>query len=235
MTVIFIGPHPDDPEEGSGGTICRMANLKERIIVIYVTSGGKGIGGMSAAEVIKIRTQEAKNACKLINAEPIFLGLEDGAAFPTEKAVKELINIFEKEEPKAIFTCWPLDTHPDHRATSYIVTEAYGRTFGHNFNSTMRDPFDLTGNSESDPLKFPGLFYWSTEVGHQSVAFHPNVFVDITPYIDQKMELVEAHQSQNRNDSLVHWVESDAKHFAKLSGGRIQFAEGFMTPRPLYI
>ena len=38
MVVIAIGPHPDDPEEGAGGTLARIARSGERIIIVYMTS-----------------------------------------------------------------------------------------------------------------------------------------------------------------------------------------------------
>lgn len=235
MTIIAIGPHPDDPEEGAGGTLVRLTKMQERLIIIYVTGGGKGIQGKKSEEAVKIRTAEAQAACKLIGAEPLFLGLDDGHCFPSEKAIQQLQEIFEKEEPKAILTCWPLDTHSDHRATAFMVMEAYTRTFGSNFNSTMGDPLDIHEPKATEPMKFPGLFFWSTELFHQSLQFHPQILINIDATIDKKMELVEAHESQNRNDNLVKWVEKDAKILANLSGGSVQFVEGFMPMRSAFL
>lgn len=235
MTIIAIGPHPDDPEEGAGGTLARLMAMHEKLIIIYMTGGGKGIPSTKTDEAVKIRTAEAQTACALIGATPIFIGLEDGHCFPTEKAIQQLQEIFEKEEPKAILTCWPLDTHGDHRATAFMVMEAYTRTFGSNFNSTMQDPLDIQDPQENNPMKFPGLFFWSTEMFHQSLQFHPQIFINIDSTIDKKMELVEAHKSQNRNDSLVKWVEKDANILANLSGGRLRYVEGFISMRSAFL
>jgi len=235
MTVIAIGPHPDDPEEGAGGTLARLASSGEKLLIVYVTSGGRGIPGMEAKDAIKIREREARAACKILGAEPRFMGMADGECFPNEVVVQALQDLFEAEEPKAVLTCWPLDTHGDHRATGYMAIEAYCRAFGGNFNASMRDPLDLVDPGNQGCLKFPGLFFWATEQWHQSVQFKPDIIVNIDATIDTKMELVEAHASQNRGDSLVKWVEKIALHLGERSGGSIRYAEGFMSARPGFV
>jgi LmbE family N-acetylglucosaminyl deacetylase len=235
MTVIAIGPHPDDPEEGAGGTLARIAGTGERLIIVYLTSGGKGIPGTETGDAIKVREAEARVACGILGAEPRFLGMVDGQCFPNEGIVQRLQEMFEAEEPKAVLTCWPLDTHGDHRATGYMVVEAYCRAFGGNFNASMRDPLDLADPTNPNGMKFPGLFFWATEQWHQSVQFKPTVLVNIDATIDTKMELVEAHASQNRQDSLVKWIEKIALQLGERSGGSVRYAEGFMAARPGFL
>ncbi len=235
MTVIAIGPHPDDPEEGAGGTLARIAGTGEKLTIVYLTGGGRGIPGMEAKEVVKIREKEARAACGILGAVPMFMGMEDGRCFPDEGIVQRLQELFENAEPKAILTCWPLDTHGDHRATAYMVVEAYCRAFGGNFNASMRDPLDLADPGNQGGLKFPGLFFWATEQWHQSVEFKPSILVNIDATIDTKMELVEAHASQNRQDSLVKWVEKIALQLGERSGGSVRYAEGFMAARPGFL
>ena len=150
MTIILIGPHPDDPEEGAGGTIARLAHLDnpienaEKIIFVYMTSGGAGIVGTKPEEACEIREAESLKACEIFHAESIFLHQPDGHAFPSEESVQQLVDLFDKEEPRMLLTCWPLDTHADHRATAYMVMQAYSTLFGGNFYSSLRDPVDPT-------------------------------------------------------------------------------------------
>lgn len=232
MTIIAIGPHPDDPEEGMGGTLARIkiidqAPSEEKLIIVYMTSGGAGIGGKSQAEACQIRETEANAACKILHAESRFLHQIDGQVFPTEKTINELVELFESEEPRMIFTCWPLDTHPDHRGTAFMVITAYSKVYGNNFASFLRDPLDDRKND----IGIPPLYFWATETGSQSVSFIPEIYVNIESVIDIKMDLIEAHASQNRNDHLIHWVEKMAKQTAEPSA-RTQYAEGFMRLRP---
>ncbi len=235
MTIVAIGAHPDDPEEGAGGTLARFTSLRdksstrERLVIVYMTSGGAGIAGTPAPAACKIREAEARAACKILNAEPVFLGLPDGSAFPTQEVVKKFEEILEREEPRVVLTNWPLDTHPDHRCACYITITAIGRIFGNYFPSTMNNPFDSV-KSENEVI--PALFFWETAPGHQSLGFQPDVIVGIDEWIDPKMEALQAHASQNRGDRLVSGAEQVALFRARNAGGQYRYAEGFMRARP---
>jgi LmbE family N-acetylglucosaminyl deacetylase len=125
-----------------------------------------------------------------------------------------------------IFTCWPLDTHPDHRATAYMVIAAYSQVYGNGFCSKIHNPLDPL----QDPNNIAPLFFWATEPWAQSLHFYPNIIINIDTTIDYKMEAIEAHTSQNRNDHLVKWVEKAAFELAAQSS-QAKYCEGFMTLR----
>ncbi len=240
MTIVAIGAHPDDPEEGAGGTLARFnaprgnPSTRERLIVVYVTSGGAGIAGTSAAEACKIRESEAREACKILNAEPVFLGLPDGSAFPTQDIVKKIEDLLEREEPRVVLTNWPLDTHPDHRCAWFLAVTAFGRLFGNYFPSTTKNPFDsvISGKDGNENEVIPSLFFWETAPGHQSLCFQPDMIVGIDEFIDLKMEALQAHASQNRGDRLVSGAEQVAIFRARNAGGQYRYVEGFMRARP---
>lgn len=179
MTIFAIGAHPDDPEEGAGGTLARLAGLdpntplQENIKIVYVTRGQKGILGKSSEEAASIRLEEAKNSCQILHAEPYFLDFIDGQVFPTEAGVEAIAELLDQEQPKAVLTCWPLDTHPDHRATAFMVIEAYGRVYGNSFSTSMRDPLDLGNYDAKDPMKLPGLFFGPLSPGSKRYNSSP--------------------------------------------------------------
>ncbi len=240
MTIVAIGAHPDDPEEGAGGTLARFTAVqgnpavRERLVIVYMTSGGAGIAGTPAAEACKIREAEAREACKILHAEPIFLGLPDGSAFPTQEIVKRVQDILEREEPRVILTNWPLDTHPDHRCAWFITISAFGRLFGNYFPTNVKIPFDTinSSNNTGDSGVIPSLFFWETAPGQQSLHFIPDIIVGIDEYIDQKMDALQSHVSQNRGDRLVNGAEQIALFRARSAGGQSRYAEGFMRARP---
>lgn len=232
--IIFIAAHPDDAEEGAGGTIAKYTHFENpdenyRVIIVYMTSGGAGIRGKTRAEAEKIRTSEAKNACKIMGAEPIFIGEEDGNCFPSKEVIMKLVELFKKENPLIIFTNWLFDTHGDHRATSFMVIEAYGKVYGHSYMSPIIHPFLI---SDQDPKIPAGLFFWETEPWAQSIRFIPDLLINIDETMEFKCEAIHAHASQNQGDSLLHWVEKVAKMRAEEAGGVFWNAEAFMRLRP---
>jgi LmbE family N-acetylglucosaminyl deacetylase len=204
----------------------------EHVIIVYVTSGGAGIHGKKDDEAVKIREMEANNACKILNATPIFLKLKDGSAFPTEGAISQLIKVFKEHKPRAIFTSWPLDTHADHRTTSYIALEAYARAYNANYESDVKDPMDKLEYQIKLYPGAPALFFWQTMPWRQSLMFFPTNYVCIDSTIDYKMEALEAHASQNRNDKLIQDAEKVATDLGGRVGGNCKYAEGFIRIRP---
>jgi LmbE family N-acetylglucosaminyl deacetylase len=229
MTVICIGAHPDDPETGAGGTIARITATGERVICIYITSGGAGIYNTPCEEAERIRTEEANKACEILHAEPAFIGLKDGHAFPDEAAVEQIASIMREEKPRVIMTCWPLDTHPDHRATYFMALDAYSRAFGNSFASRVVNPLDA---DPSHVGNVPAVFLWETDPWDQSLFFNPDVYIDVDEVMEAKMDSIEAHASQNRGGSLASRTEAHGKELARHAQERTWCAEGFKRMRP---
>ena len=73
MSIVIIGAHPDDPESGCGGLAIKAARHGYRVVFLYLTSGdlyGHVPKGRSISEV---REDEARAACAVCGAEPLFL------------------------------------------------------------------------------------------------------------------------------------------------------------------
>ena len=61
-SVLAVGAHPDDVEEGCGGTLAKFASMGTRITILTVTNGDKGSFDspeITAADVVRTRMLEA--------------------------------------------------------------------------------------------------------------------------------------------------------------------------------
>src|SRR5262249_50360445 len=125
LSVVCVGAHPDDPESGCGGTLARYAALGHRVTTIYLTRGEAGIAGKSHQEAAAIRTAECEAACKILRVRPVFAGQIDGATEVNRQRAQALASLLCAQEPDLVFTHWPIDTHPDHQATSLLTIRAY--------------------------------------------------------------------------------------------------------------
>ncbi len=172
--VVCIGGHPDDPESGCGGTLARLRNAGHDVTIIYLTRGEAGIPGKSHDESAAIRKQEAINACKILNAKPVFAGQIDGDSICNNEWVKRVQELITKEKPDVVLTHWPLDTHKDHQVASLLTIQAWVR----------------------DPKKF-SLYFFEVCTGEQSLIFHPTDYVDISDAQEQKKKAVYCHVSQD--------------------------------------
>jgi N-acetylglucosamine malate deacetylase 1 len=166
--VIVTGGHPGDPEYGCGGTIARYADLGYEIVLIYLNDGvpvGKPRDG--------VRVAEAKKACEIIKARPIFAGQIDGDAVVDRAHYEAFRQILETEKPDVVFTHWPIDNHADHRAISMLVYDAWLR---------MKRGF--------------AFYYYEVSNGEDTVQFSPAHYVDISTTEPRKREACFAHASQ---------------------------------------
>lgn len=180
LKVLVTGAHPDDPETGAGGAICRYTAAGHEVVVLYLTIGEAGIEGQSHADAARIRRAEALEACRTMRARPRFAGQIDGASHLDAEAYAAMRLIIEEEKPDVIFTHWPVDTHRDHRHCMNLVLDAWfaaGRTVP--------------------------LYYYEVMSGTQTQVFAPTHYVDISGVTAQKHAACFAHVSQNIRETYA--------------------------------
>lgn len=172
LKIIVAGGHPGDPEYGCGGTIALYSDLGHEVALFYLNNGEwpARLGGAPAAT----RVAEAKRACEILKARPAFAGQINGKAIVDLAHYREYQNILEGEQPDIVFTQWPLDNHPDHRATWALT---YGAWLG------MGKKF--------------ALYYYEVSDGEDTMQFAPTHYVDIASIEARKRAACYAHASQN--------------------------------------
>src|SRR5262245_58826394 len=99
LKVLVAGAHPDDPESGCGGTIARYGDRGHEVAMLYLTRGEAGIKGKSHEQAATIRTAEAKKACDILKARPIFAGQIDGATEVNAERYAAVRKLVESEKP----------------------------------------------------------------------------------------------------------------------------------------
>jgi LmbE family N-acetylglucosaminyl deacetylase len=178
LHIVCLGAHPDDPESGCGGTLARYVAAGHRVTVIYLTRGERGIGGRSLDEAAQIRTAEAQQACKILGATPLFAGQIDGATEVNAREIDRIVSLVKSAAPDAVFTHWPIDSHPDHQAASVLAIRAW---------YALKQSFPL--------------YFFEVNAGSQTTGFLPTVHVDVTTTRDAKRRALAAHASQ-RGDEI---------------------------------
>jgi LmbE family N-acetylglucosaminyl deacetylase len=177
LKVLVVGGHPDDPESGCGGTIARYVAAGHEVVILYLTRGEAGIQGTGHDEAARIRTAEAERASALLGATPRFFGQIDGDTHIDGGAYAAMRQLLTGERPDVVFTHWPIDTHPDHRAASLLVYDAWLRTG-----------------------KTAALAYFEVLTGEQTQIFHPTEYVDISAVAQRKRDACFLHVSQRPDE-----------------------------------
>ena len=168
--IIVAGGHPGDPEYGCGGTIARFTAAGNDVVLLYLNEGEPN---GSPASVKGVRVTEAKRACELLKARPLYAVQVDGAAVIDASHSAKFKEILEREQPNVVFTHWPIDNHADHRAISMLVYESWIR-LGKRF----------------------AMYYYEVSNGEDTVQFAPTHYVNISEVAEQKRSACLAHASQ---------------------------------------
>jgi len=203
LKIIVAGAHPDDPESACGGTMALFAAQGHEVVSAYLTRGETGIPGKSKEETARIRSEEALQACKILNARAEFLGQINGSCEITKDRYAETCNFFRRENPDIVFTHWPIDTHPDHRICSVLTYDAW-LSLGKKF----------------------ALYWFEVESGMQTQNFSPSNYMDISSVIKQKSAACWAHASQ-KPENWYEDIHAKMQKFRGLECG-CEYAEAFV-------
>lgn len=169
--VLVLSPHPDDEAIGCGGTICRHVAEGDEVHVVFLTSGEKGGHGLPPDETRRVREGEAAEAARILGVRSIeFWGEPDGGLEATTALLGRLQRRVVEWPPRLVYAPHPRDAHRDHVAVSSLV-QRWHRT---------------TPPSDVDVR----LFEIWTPI--QKMA----VIVDISQFIERKLEAIRAYRSQ---------------------------------------
>jgi LmbE family N-acetylglucosaminyl deacetylase len=174
LKILVTGAHPGDPEYGCGGTICHYTDLGHKVVVLYLTRGQAGSPDKSTAEASAIRTAEAKEACTILGARPVFLEQMDGTTVVNPAQSEAYLKVIQIERPDIVFTHWPIDNHPDHRVDSMPAYSAWVQT-GKRFS----------------------LYYYEVSTGEDTFNFAPAQYMDTSAFEARKRSACFTHASQS--------------------------------------
>jgi LmbE family N-acetylglucosaminyl deacetylase len=181
MKTLVIAPHPDDETLGVGGTLLRRKSEGVKVAWLIVT--GISIESGWSAEKVGERDGEIRQVGELFGFDEKFV-----LDFPTTRLdqvpmndlVAGISQVFKSFEPEEIFVPHPSDVHTDHRVVFNAVASCT-KWFRHPYIKRVLAYETL---SETD-------FGLDTDNG-----FCPNVFVDIEPFLDRKLQAMDIYKSE---------------------------------------
>lgn len=177
VDILAIFAHPDDCELTVGGTMLKMKHLGYRTGALDVTAGEMGTRG-----TVEGRAVEAFEAAKILKLDVREnLGLPDGHVFVTDTERTAMVRVLRRLKPKVILTHQIGDPHPDHGHIAELVRESA------RLASMLR--YDEGSGSEKIAVPMVAHNIFSRRV-------EPSFIVDISDFLEQRMEAIRAHRSQ---------------------------------------
>lgn len=225
LAILAIGAHPDDVELGCGATIAKEISLGKKVGILDLTKGELGTRGSA-----EIRAVEAKNGAKILGVEVREnLGFADGFFVNDEEHQLEVIKIIRKYKPEIVLCNAIDDRHIDHPKGSKLVSDACF------LSGLVKVETELNGvKQEAWRPKF--VYHYI-----QWKNLEPDFVVDVSGFMDKKMEAVKAYSSQFydpkskepsspiSSKNFLDSVKYRAQDLGRLVG--VAYAEGFNTDR----
>lgn len=229
LDILAIGAHPDDVELSCAGTILKHIALGKKCGIVDLTQGELGTRGSA-----KLRLKEAENSAKILGvALRDNLKMADGFFKNDKEHQLEVIKKIRQYQPEIILCNADHDRHPDHGRAAQLVSEACF------LSGLVKIETKLKGSQQQA---------WRPKVVYhyiQDRTIKPDFVVDITDFVDKKMEAIKAFKSQFHDpNSKEPESPISVKNFFDVIKGKmavygrdigVDFAEGYTVERTIWI
>ncbi len=229
LDILAFGAHPDDVELGCSGTIAKEVSLGKKVGIIDLTRGELGTRGS-----VEIRNSESAKASEILGVSVLEnLHMRDGFFINDEAHQLKMIQMLRKYRPEIVLCNAITDRHIDHGKGSKLVSDACF------LSGLVKIETELNGEKQQA---------WRPKVVYHYIQWQniePDFVVDISGFLDKKMESVLAYGSQfydpNSKEpvtpitskTFLDSVKYRAEDLGRLVG--VAYAEGFTTERYLAV
>lgn len=221
--ILVVAPHCDDEVLGCGGIIAKHNELGSNVYVVVVTNGHIGAPELFSEQGTKKVRAHAQKAHDLLGVEQtIYLDYPAPKldTIPAYKLANDLKDIIFDKKISTLFIPHRGDIHKDHRIC-YEASLVAARPIN-------RCPVNVILSYET-----LSETEWAPPFGDD--MFIPNVFKNITDFIDLKKEAMSCFTSQIKEFPHSRSLES-IEALSKYRGSTVGFynAEAFMLVRQIH-
>jgi bacillithiol biosynthesis deacetylase BshB1 len=227
VDILALGAHPDDIELSAAGTIIHQISLGKTVAIVDLTEGELGSRG-----TIETRYEEAEVASQIMGiSERVNLNLGDGFFELSKENKLRIIEQIRRFQPDVVMVNAYSDRHPDHGRGAALAKEAC-------FLSGL---LKIETTWQGEPQQ-----HWRPKAVYGYIQDHylqPDFVVDITPYMEQKLEAILAYKTQFYDPNaqgpktpisgkdFIDFLKGRWAQFGRSIG--VEYGEGFTVDRPI--
>jgi LmbE family N-acetylglucosaminyl deacetylase len=180
--VLVIGAHPDDEVLGAGGTMAKHVDAGDEVHVLIVTEGTTQ--QYDDDSIIEQKRHEARNCADVLGIEAVHFGdlpdmrLDDVPHVEINAVIESAIS---ELSPDIVYTHSPHEVNLDHKAV---------------YDSTLVATRPATDVSRVLAYETPSSTGWT---GGTTAQFGADVYIDISGYVEIKIEAFSAYNSEARS------------------------------------
>jgi len=181
-SVLIIAPHPDDETLGCGGTLLR--HKAEGCQVHWLLITGMSEERRFSKERIAKRNEEILLAAQAYAFDSVTqLNFPPAAleTLPLGQIIAGISDVINKVKPQIVYVPYRNDAHSDHELVFDAAMSA---------TKSFRYPFIKR------VLAYETLSETDFGMKPEDGGFRPNVFVDISAFINKKLDIMEIFESE---------------------------------------
>lgn len=218
--ILIVAAHADDEALGCGGTVARHTAEGDEVHAIFMADGVNSRAN-SAVDDLPRRMAAAMQAHKILGLKSVkYLEFPDNCmdSIPLLKIIQTLEKAINTISPQIIYTHHYGDLNIDHSITHRAVMTACRPQPERVLEAIYC--FEVLSSTE-----------WATPALE---PFLPNVFIDISDYLNQKIQALHAYKLEMRSaphSRSIEHAECLARHRGNSVG--VGAAEAFMLIRQI--
>jgi bacillithiol biosynthesis deacetylase BshB1 len=225
LDILAVGVHPDDVELACSGTLLAHIEKGRRVGLLDLTRGELGTRGTA-----DIRDMEAANSAQKMGAlVRENLGMADGFFAHEQHNLLAIARMVRRYQPDIVLANSLNDRHPDHGRAAKLVADAC-------FLAGLSKVKTEDNGSPQARWRPKAIYHYI-----QDYYEKPDFVVDITPFMERKIELVLTFRSQFYDPSstelqtpisgkdFLDFLYARARDFGRPAN--VTFAEGFQVAR----
>jgi len=227
VDILAFAAHPDDIELSAAGMLMKHIDMGKTVAIVDLTQGEMGSRG-----TVDTRYSEAEKSSEIMGiSQRVNLKMKDGFFEISQENKLLIIEQIRYFQPSVVLANSVSDRHPDHGRASQLVSEAC-------FLSGLLKVETTLNGIPQEKWRPKSVFHYI-----QDRYIKPDFVVDITPYIDRKLNAIKAFETQffNPSNSGPNTPISGENFFKFLKGrwrefGReigVDFAEGYTVERTI--
>lgn len=218
MNVLVISVHPDDETLGCGGTLLKHKRNGDTINWLIITDVSESLG--YSPEKVKERQEEIKKIEKAYGFERTYnLQFQTTKLHSIDfsKLIEGISKVIYELRPELVYMINRSDIHSDHQIAAKAIISCT-KSFRYPFIKKIL-MYECISETEIAPY-FP------------ENIFLPNVYSDISEYIDEKIKIMKIYKSEVQDAPMPRSIEN-IKALARYRGSTVgvNFAEAFMLVR----
>lgn len=215
--VLVVAVHPDDETLGCGGTILKHKNNGDEVYWLIMTATTLNHPSNYTQSLIDKRNSLIDSVAVQYKFDGVFrldLPTQLLHTIDLRDMIQQIDTVTKEVQPNIIYTMFSNDVHSDHRVAFDAV---------YSCTKSFRKPFIEA------IYMFEALSETEFAPAIQSTSFVPNVYVDISGYMDKKIEIMAMYDTEVMNEPYPRSLSS-IKSLARVRGSRagVMYAEAFM-------